>query len=225
MYLRKSEEVDTKFGPRKPSLNKSFKARTSGRLNRTLKKSVNPLYGKKAMGLINNPKKYVYNKVYNKTSFDILKDYKDGFHQPNLAFDSIKEIPDLDIRWKDDDGNIINIKNEMIKFKGKDSDLIKLPTELLGNIEIIDNEFIVYEKSQDTPFLKIGIPKSAESKVNEFINKTTGDYDNRTKLDKFSDGVDVTVSVFQGLWALLQLVFYLGLLIIIGYFIIKALFN
>lgn len=57
-----------KYGVRKPSMKKSFKARTTGRAKRTLKKSVNPLYGKKGMGWVNNPKKATYNKVYNKTS-------------------------------------------------------------------------------------------------------------------------------------------------------------
>ena len=51
-----------KVGVRKPSIKKSIKARTTGRVKRSIKKSVNPLYGKKGMGLINNPKKAVYNK-------------------------------------------------------------------------------------------------------------------------------------------------------------------
>lgn len=58
-----------KIGMRKPSLKKSFKARTTGKLKRKVKKSVNPFYGKKGMGWINNPKKAMYNKVYNKTTF------------------------------------------------------------------------------------------------------------------------------------------------------------
>lgn len=58
-----------KFGMRKPSLKKSIKARTTGKLKRKVKKSINPFYGKKGMGWINNPKKALYNKVYNKTTF------------------------------------------------------------------------------------------------------------------------------------------------------------
>ena len=58
-----------KIGMRKPSLKKSLKARTTGKLKRKVKKSINPLYGKKGMGWINNPKKAMYNKVYNKTTF------------------------------------------------------------------------------------------------------------------------------------------------------------
>ncbi len=65
-----------KFGVRKPSIKKSIKARTTGKIKRTIKRSVNPTYGKKGMGFVNNPKKAIYNKVYNKTTVsvsDILK--------------------------------------------------------------------------------------------------------------------------------------------------------
>ena len=65
-----------KYGVRKPSIKRSIKARTTGRLKRAVKSSINPLYGKKGMGYINNPKKAVYNKVYNKTTIgvnDIIK--------------------------------------------------------------------------------------------------------------------------------------------------------
>lgn len=67
-----------KIGVRTPSLKKSLKARTTGRLNRTLKKSVNPLYGKKGMGYIKNPEKAIYNKVYHKVTVDSLKPLKNG---------------------------------------------------------------------------------------------------------------------------------------------------
>ena len=68
-----------KFGMRKPSLTKSIKARTTGKLKRKVKSSINPFYGKKGMGLITNPRKAVYNKVYKKTTFglsDIFKMFK-----------------------------------------------------------------------------------------------------------------------------------------------------
>jgi hypothetical protein len=64
--------VNMKLGMRKPSLSKSLKAKTTGKLKRSIKKAVNPVYGKKGMGLT-QPKKAVYNKVYKKTSFDLLK--------------------------------------------------------------------------------------------------------------------------------------------------------
>lgn len=67
-----------KIGVRTPSLKKSFKARTTGRINRTLKKSVTPLYGKKGMGYIKNPEKAIYNKVYHKVTVNPLKPLKNG---------------------------------------------------------------------------------------------------------------------------------------------------
>ncbi len=61
-----------KVGMRKPSLKKSFSARTTGRIKREIKKSINPLYNKKGMGWVNDPEKAVYNKVYNKTTFSVI---------------------------------------------------------------------------------------------------------------------------------------------------------
>lgn len=65
-----------KFGIRTPNFKKSIKAKTTGKIKRKIKKTVNPLYGKKGIGYVNNPKKVMYNKIYNKTSisaFDIFK--------------------------------------------------------------------------------------------------------------------------------------------------------
>ena len=57
-----------KFGIRKPSLKRSFKARTTGKLKRSIKRTTNPVYGRKGTGVVRNPHKATYNKVYNKTS-------------------------------------------------------------------------------------------------------------------------------------------------------------
>lgn len=65
-----------KFGMRKPSLKKSFKARTTGKIKRKAKKAVNPLYGKKGMGYAKNPKRAVKNKIYKKTSFSLWNLFK-----------------------------------------------------------------------------------------------------------------------------------------------------
>ncbi|MFK4947536.1 hypothetical protein ACI1TZ_04930 [Lactococcus formosensis subsp. formosensis] len=65
-----------KFGMRKPSIKKSFKARTTGKAKRKIKKALIPGYGKKGMGYIKNPKKAVYNKVYNKTTFSFWDLFK-----------------------------------------------------------------------------------------------------------------------------------------------------
>lgn len=60
-----------KIGFRTPSLKRSIKARTTGRLKRTIKRSVNPLHGKKGMGFVKNPKRAVKNKIYRKTTFGL----------------------------------------------------------------------------------------------------------------------------------------------------------
>ncbi|MDG6123910.1 hypothetical protein [Lactococcus formosensis] len=65
-----------KFGMRKPSIKKSFKARTTGKAKRKIKKALIPGYGKKGMGYIKNPKKAVYNKVYRKTTFSFWDLFK-----------------------------------------------------------------------------------------------------------------------------------------------------
>lgn len=65
-----------KFGIRKPSLKKSIKARTTGKLKRKVKKAVIPFYGKKGTGIVKSPKKAVYNKVYRRTSFSIFGLFK-----------------------------------------------------------------------------------------------------------------------------------------------------
>lgn len=65
-----------KFGLRTPSLKKSFKARTTGRAKRAIKKALIPGYGKKGMGWIKNPKKAAYNKIYRKTTFSLWDLFK-----------------------------------------------------------------------------------------------------------------------------------------------------
>jgi hypothetical protein len=65
-----------KFGMRTPSLSRSIKARTTGKLKRSVKKAVNPLYGKPGMGLVSDPIRSVSYKIYKKTTFSILDLFK-----------------------------------------------------------------------------------------------------------------------------------------------------
>lgn len=66
IYLQ-LEAQRMKFGIRKPSLKRSFKARTTGRAKREIKKALIPGYGKKGMGIL-HPKRAVRNKIYRKTT-------------------------------------------------------------------------------------------------------------------------------------------------------------
>ncbi|CDI61195.1 Putative uncharacterized protein [Lactobacillus helveticus CIRM-BIA 104] len=45
----------------------SFKARTTGRAKRAVKRAIIPGYGKKGTGFIKNPKRSMYNAVYHRT--------------------------------------------------------------------------------------------------------------------------------------------------------------
>lgn len=63
-----------KTGIRKPNIKKSVKARTTGKVKRAVKSSVNPMYGKKGTGVITDPKKAAYNAVYNRTTVDARPD-------------------------------------------------------------------------------------------------------------------------------------------------------
>lgn len=65
-----------KFGMRRPSIKRSLKARTTGKLKRAMKKQLIPFYGKKGSGWFKSPKKALYNKVYKKTTFGILDLFK-----------------------------------------------------------------------------------------------------------------------------------------------------
>jgi hypothetical protein len=64
-----------KFGMRTPSIKKSFSAKTTGKMKRSIKKSTLPGYGKKGMGVL-NPKKKISNSVYSKTTFSIKDIFK-----------------------------------------------------------------------------------------------------------------------------------------------------
>lgn len=61
-----------KIGMRTPSIKKSIKARTTGRLKRAIKRMFIPWYGKKGIGWLTNPKKALYNKIYHKCTFSIF---------------------------------------------------------------------------------------------------------------------------------------------------------
>lgn len=52
-----------KYGLRKPSIKKSFKAHTTVKAKRVVNKAIIPSYGKKGIGWIKNPKKSAYNKA------------------------------------------------------------------------------------------------------------------------------------------------------------------
>lgn len=65
-----------KVGIRKPNIEKSIKARTTGRVKRTAKRTFIPFYGKKGMGYLKDPERAIKNKVYHKVTVDPLDPLK-----------------------------------------------------------------------------------------------------------------------------------------------------
>lgn len=65
-----------RIGIRKPSIKKSLKASTTGKLKRSIKSTINPLYGKKGIGFVKNPKKSIKNSIYHKTTFSFWDLFK-----------------------------------------------------------------------------------------------------------------------------------------------------
>ena len=57
------------IGLRKPSVKKSVRARTTGRVKRSVKGAVIPWYGKKGVGFVKNPKRSVKGAIYRRTTF------------------------------------------------------------------------------------------------------------------------------------------------------------
>lgn len=68
-----------KIGLRTPSVDKKVRARTTGRLKRAAKSSINPFYGKKGMGYLKDPERALKNKIYHKVTADPIDLIKKGF--------------------------------------------------------------------------------------------------------------------------------------------------
>ncbi len=68
--------VIVKIGMRTPSLRKSFKARTTGRLKRQLKREIIPGYGRRGMGLVKDPSRALKGAVYRRTTFSFWDLFK-----------------------------------------------------------------------------------------------------------------------------------------------------
>lgn len=67
-----------KTGIRKPNIKKSISARTTGKVKRAVKKTVNPMYGKKSAGFVKDPAKSVKNAVYHRTTVGVSDIAKSG---------------------------------------------------------------------------------------------------------------------------------------------------
>jgi hypothetical protein len=60
-----------KIGVRKPNIKSRVKARTTGKIKRSVRRSIDPTYGKKGAGWIKDPKKAAYNAAYSRTTIGV----------------------------------------------------------------------------------------------------------------------------------------------------------
>ena len=80
-----------KVGLRTPSLKRSVKARTTGRVKRAAKRAVNPVYGKKGTGFLTDPERSVKNKIYHTVTVDPLAPIKNPVNTGNGRINNAKK--------------------------------------------------------------------------------------------------------------------------------------
>lgn len=166
-----------KIGMRKPSVKKSFKARTTAKYKRAAKRAINPTYGKKGMGLINDPKKSVYNKVYNKTTFgldDVISssknktEYKSNLNaeqEGNLVISS-----DNDTIYNQNGDFIIIMNTMLLKASEKTDTNINLSFDDISEILIEDNIVTIYD-NKNIVFFEGDLTKNNKEKVYKLYKK------------------------------------------------------
>lgn len=166
-----------KMGMRKPSVKKSFKARTTSKYKRAAKRAINPTYGKKGMGLINNPKKSVYNKVYNKTTFglnDVISSSKNKT-EDNSILNTEQEVslstsPDNDTIYNQNGDFIIIMNTMLLKASEKIDTNINLSFDDISEILIEDNIVTIYD-NKNRVFFEGDLTKNNKEKVYKLYKK------------------------------------------------------
>lgn len=166
-----------KVGMRKPSVKKSFKARTTAKYKRAAKRAINPTYGKKGMGLINNPKKSVYNKVYNKTTFgldDVISSSKNKTeYKSNLNVEqegNLVTSPDNDTVYNQNGDFIIIMNTMLLKASEKNDTNINLSFDDISEILIEDNIVTIYD-NKNIVFFEGDLTKNNKEKIYKLYKK------------------------------------------------------
>lgn len=157
-----------KIGMRKPSIKRSIKARTTGRMKREVKKAIIPWYGKKGIGIL-RPKKAIYNKIYRKTSFsfwDLLDLIAQSFD------DNTAEISSRDEKTKEEISDKISNLNDTLNALKEEyqEDLSTTPVKL--------------ELHNNSPNPKFHRSEREEKLKHDFFCKY---YQQNSKLDSLED--------------------------------------
>lgn len=162
---------------RKPSVKKSFKARTTAKYKRAAKRAINPTYGKKGMGLINDPKKSVYNKVYNKTTFgldDVISSSKNKTeYNSNLNVKqegTLVTSPENGTVYNQNGDFIIIMNTMLLKASEKNDTNINLSFDDISEILIEDNIVTIYD-NKNIVFFEGDLTKNNKEKVYKLYKK------------------------------------------------------
>lgn len=166
-----------KMGMRKPSIKKSFKARTTSKYKRAAKRAINPTYGKKGMGLINDPKKSVYNKVYNKTTVglnDVISSSKNKTEDKSIL-NTEQEVsavtsPDNDTIYNKNGDLVIIMDTMLLKASEKIDTNINLSFDDISEILIEDNVVTIYD-NKNRVFFEGDLTKNNKEKVYKLYKK------------------------------------------------------
>ena len=160
-----------KIGMRKPSIKKSFKARTTSKYKRAAKRAINPTYGKKGIGLINDPKKSVYNKVYNKTTVglnDVISSSKNKTeYKSNLNIEQeriITSSTDNDTIYNKNGDFVMLMKTMLLKASEKIDTNTNLSFDNISEILIEDNIVTIYD-NKNRVFFEGDLTKNNKEKV------------------------------------------------------------
>ncbi|APX72894.1 hypothetical protein M5C72_07250 [Companilactobacillus allii] len=197
----------TKFGVRKPSIKRSVSARTTGRITRSVKRSVTPFYGTKETGFTKKPSKSVYNKIYKSTTVGINPLSTSSSRKLDHYINQNTQHIDNNFNFSD--------STELSNLKIQGPDLENLPeTELLISI---NREFINTERYKDnlisiTNHLADIIPK--EEKFNglkraEIIKKRFDQPVFQFDSDAFSTYSNIKLNMENDIFYLENDIFYL----------------
>lgn len=139
-----------KIGVRTPSIKRSVKARTTGRITRTVKRSVNPVYGKKGTGFITNPERSIKNAVYHRTTVGInplstlatnqSKSSTIAAHQTQPRNDyeqpiSIHELPSDFVQSHNIPKNKLLLEINDVKTEDHEKNINELISNISGDVE------------------------------------------------------------------------------------------
>ena len=203
-----------KYGMRKPSVKSSISARTTGKVNRALKKSVNPLYGKSGMGMIRDPKKALYNKVYSKTTFGLS-----DIHTSSSG-KSTSPIPDAGNYPQDIPSQVPPHSSKLYRVCGNISIVFSIIALLIGIPSLFASLFSIVIILIGLFLLYLGI--NCRRIARNIDSGNLPDYNPNIPEESSGDILSAIGCFFSLIWALIRLLFWVAILAGIIWFVVTV---